>query len=86
MSKRDINQFRAWLRNQLMRQDSVGDFARDFLLDDCAVDVRTLSGLDRHLAQEHCAPDKVLHARDRAWREYASTPPPAPSAGGGIGE
>lgn len=75
MSKRDIDEFRRWLRYNVVRKDPVGDFALDFLRDDCAANVRTLSGIDRHLRLVHDADDKVLAARDRAWREYAETRP-----------
>ena len=71
MSRSDIMAFRVWLRRQRKRQDAVGDFARDFLADSCANAVRTLSGLDRHMQDEHNAIDAALDARDQAWREYA---------------
>lgn len=62
--------WRAWLEQQLHRQGAVGDFACDYLADDCARHLHTLSGLDRHLRDEHGADSKVLDARDRAWREW----------------
>jgi hypothetical protein len=72
MSRAEIGPFRAWLRRQMHRQDPVGDFARDFLMDDCARYLTTLSSIDRHLKEDHDAEDRVLDVRDRAWREYAA--------------
>jgi hypothetical protein len=68
--------WRRWLRAQKKRQDPVGDFARDFLTDDCAKGLRTLSGIDRHMQDAHNAIDAALEARDRAWREWVKADPP----------
>lgn len=70
MSDLIIGMFRRWLVKQRHREDSVGDFANDFLVDDCARNIRTLSGIDWHLRHVHHADNTVLSARDRAWREY----------------
>ncbi len=73
--KANIKNFVTWLRKQRTRNDSVGDFARDFTEDwdsGCAQTVNTISSLDRHLRDEHDASDAVLLARDRAWREFAA--------------
>lgn len=87
MALEDIQAFRAWLRTQQDRQDAVGDFARDFLRDVCMTQARTLSGIDRHLVQEHNVPrgGTTLWARDRAWREFSRTPDPAPGRPAGRG-
>ena len=70
-------QFRRWLTEQSERQDPVGDFARDFLADDCARGLTMISGIDRHLRTHHDSDsiDRVLAARDRAWREFAQAHP-----------
>lgn len=75
LNRRRHHQFRAWLEIQRDRQDPVGDFARDFLVDRCAEDLTTISGIDRHLRVEHDASERVLDARDRAWREFARACP-----------
>ena len=71
MAVADIRAFRNWCRSQTHRNDIVGDFARDFTLDDCSDHVRTISGLERHMMDEHGATGAALEARDAAWREYA---------------
>jgi len=71
MARQHILDFLMWATTQTDRRDAIGDFCRDFVCDDCARDVRTLSGLDRHMREEHDAIDAALEARDRAWREYA---------------
>ena len=73
MARSDIDAFCSWLRLQLGRDDRIGDFARDFLVDACARKVATISSLDQHLREYHGAEDKVLESRDLAWREYAQT-------------
>jgi len=62
--------WRAWLTQQTIRQDPIGDFARDYLADPCSRRYRTLSGLDRHMRDDHDAVPRALAARDRAWREW----------------
>ena len=70
MSKKDIQGFRGWLQDQTKREDRVGDFARDFLVDSCAADVRSTRALDRHLQDAHGATDDVLDSHHEAWGEY----------------
>ena len=64
--------WKAWLTLQLGRQDAVGDFASDMLHDDCAKNVRTWVGLDRHLRDTHGLDtyNPAMIARDRAWKEW----------------
>ena len=72
MAKADIDAFRAWARTQRSRQDAIGDFCRDFVVDECSRECRTISGLDWHLKTAHLASEDALKARHEAWREYAT--------------
>jgi hypothetical protein len=76
-NRRRHAQFRRWLGQQRARQDAVGDFARDFLADPCAASLTTISGIDSHLRTHHDTEiiERVLDARDRAWRELAQAHP-----------
>ncbi len=66
--------FRAWLRLQRKRDDSVGDFARDWLADEEAKGIRTFSAMDRHLNDLN-VDEKVWAARERAAREFLMNDP-----------
>lgn len=78
MRKKDIDDFKNWLLKQQNRDDSIGDFAKDFL-QDCdyceeigdSLDFRSLLSIDSHLVLLHSVSNKVLEARDKAWREFS---------------
>lgn len=72
MSVEAIEGFRNWLQSQRDRQDPVGDFARDFLADHRMRGLSSISSIDRVLVERRVG-QKVLDARDRAWREYAES-------------
>jgi hypothetical protein len=70
-----LQAFWEWLGLQATRQDPVGDLARDWtsdMRDGCVAEhrVNSLSSMDRHLREVHDSSDRVLDARDRAWREF----------------
>lgn len=64
--------FRAWLHQQLERQDPVGDLARDVASDaaaGCLLDA-SAAGLRRHVADEHDASPAAVAAVDLALNEW----------------
>jgi hypothetical protein len=65
--------FRAWLLEQMRREDAVGDFARDVAADPCLGKKRTPNAIARHIEDEHYPyDDNVMVAWARALREWRS--------------
>ena len=63
----------AWLRIQRDRNDIVGQLARDWAQDvehGCARNVRSLSGMDRHIERGHRDALEALAARHQAYNEF----------------
>jgi excisionase family DNA binding protein len=68
--------FRSWLKNQLDRQDSVGDLARDLFADDEAQGFTSYKRIRRYLIDSGNDRDYVMAALERAWEEYKAEPSP----------
>lgn len=71
MALADINEFRAWLKKRLSRNDIVGNFANYFLADGSMRNATTLSTIDR-IIKENWGDrwEEYVYARDLAWREW----------------
>lgn len=67
MAARAAQSFTGWLKEQVDRQDPVGDLARDFSTD--TSQATTVSGVRRHMNQLGCS-DLAERALDRAATEW----------------
>lgn len=62
--------FNKWCKQQLKREDAVGDFARDFLADKCGRRLQRPMKIMYHLAEVHNAIPGARYAFTTAWGEY----------------
>ena len=61
--------FISWLRQQVKRNDRVGDLARDAKLDSKKPHAKTVGAWTRYLEERNAAPGAITAAK-QAWQEY----------------